>query len=158
MQNFTINKKKVVNDIKKNPRECYEKRLALLPSHLPGDSKNIEKTIIDLCRKYGLKAQTTSDTGVWIDDRKICAIGIHASRYVTTHGLALNCDTDLKWFDHIVPCGIEGKSVTSLTKELSRPVTIKEVIPQYLESFSNTLECDFVEFGSHETENILNSL
>lgn len=106
---------------------------------------HLEKTIIDLCKKYGIKAETTKDTGVWVDDRKICAIGIHASRYITSHGLALNCETDLKWFDNIVPCGIEGKSVTSLSKELQRNVTIDEVLPKFLESFSDVFQCELCE-------------
>lgn len=106
---------------------------------------HLEKTIIDLCKKYEIKAETTKDTGVWVDDRKICAIGIHASRYITSHGLALNCETDLKWFDKIVPCGIEGKSVTSLSKELKRNVTIDEVLPKFLESFKDIFQCEFCE-------------
>ncbi|XP_050059805.1 putative lipoyltransferase 2, mitochondrial [Aphis gossypii] len=68
---------------------------------------NLETTIKNLCNEtYGLNATTTSDTGVWIDNHKICAIGVRCSRYVTTHGLALNCNTDLSWFKHIVPCGL----------------------------------------------------
>uniref|UniRef100_U5EXR5 Octanoyl-[acyl-carrier-protein]:protein N-octanoyltransferase LIPT2, mitochondrial n=1 Tax=Corethrella appendiculata TaxID=1370023 RepID=U5EXR5_9DIPT len=115
---------------------------------------HIEQTIINLCAKYRLKAQTTDDTGVWIDDRKICAIGIHASRYVTTHGLALNCNVDLKWFQHIVPCGIEGKSVTSMTNELERNVSIDEITPKFLDSFSSTLECDLIEIDEDECKKI----
>ncbi|XP_058126935.1 putative lipoyltransferase 2, mitochondrial [Anopheles ziemanni] len=106
---------------------------------------HLERSIIELCRRFGLQAQTTPDTGVWIEDRKICAIGIHASRYVTTHGLALNCNTDLEWFRHIVPCGLAGKSVTSLDAELKRPdLTIDAVMPEFLSSFRDTLECDLV--------------
>lgn len=70
-----------------------------------------------------------------MNDAKICAIGIHASRYLTTHGLALNCNTDLKWFSHIVPCGIPDKSVTSLTQQLQRDISISQVIPQFIETF-----------------------
>lgn len=106
---------------------------------------HLEKTIIDLCKKYEIKAETTKDTGVWVEDRKICALGIHASRYITSHGLALNCETDLKWFDNIVPCGIEGKSVTSLSKELNRNVSINEVLPKFLESFSDIFQCELCE-------------
>uniref|UniRef100_A0A1Q3EXD3 Octanoyl-[acyl-carrier-protein]:protein N-octanoyltransferase LIPT2, mitochondrial n=1 Tax=Culex tarsalis TaxID=7177 RepID=A0A1Q3EXD3_CULTA len=108
---------------------------------------HVEKTVIDLCRKYGIRAETTADTGVWVGggERKICAIGIHASRYVTTHGLALNCDTELDWFGHIVPCGIEGKGVTSLSRELGRRVTVGDVTGPFLDSFRDTLECDLEE-------------
>uniref|UniRef100_A0A8D8H7V8 Octanoyl-[acyl-carrier-protein]:protein N-octanoyltransferase LIPT2, mitochondrial n=2 Tax=Culex pipiens TaxID=7175 RepID=A0A8D8H7V8_CULPI len=108
---------------------------------------HVEKTVIELCRRFGIRAETTQDTGVWVGggERKICAIGIHASRYVTTHGLALNCDTELDWFGHIVPCGIEGKGVTSLSRELGRRVTVGEVTGTFLDSFRDTLECDLEE-------------
>jgi lipoyl(octanoyl) transferase 2 len=105
----------------------------------------IEQTIIDTCEKYSLIARTTCDTGVWIDDRKVCAIGVHGSRFVTSHGLALNCNTDLTWFDHIVPCGIEGKGVTSLSKETSRNITIDRVVPNFVDSFRKTFECEIVD-------------
>lgn len=116
---------------------------------------HIEKTVIDVCRRYGLKAGTTEDTGVWIGNRKICAIGIHASRYVTTHGLALNCDNDLAWFRHIVPCGIEGKGVTSLSEELNREVTVGEATRKFLESFQDILQCDLQEFDLEKQREIL---
>ncbi|XP_001653907.2 putative lipoyltransferase 2, mitochondrial [Aedes aegypti] len=116
---------------------------------------HIEKTVIDLCRRYGLKAATTEDTGVWIGDRKICAIGIHASRYVTTHGLALNCNNDLGWFKHIVPCGIEGKGVTSLSTELSREVPVEEATAKFLESFRDVLQCDLKELEPDKQREIL---
>lgn len=116
---------------------------------------HMEKTIIDLCKKYDIKAQTTADTGVWVEDRKICAIGIHASRYITTHGLALNCNADLSWFKHIVPCGLEGKEVTSLSKELKKEITIDEVTPKFLESFSNIFECHFEELSNEQTRKFI---
>ncbi|KAI9208126.1 uncharacterized protein BJ171DRAFT_405697, partial [Polychytrium aggregatum] len=78
---------------------------------------NIENTLIQTCAKFGINATTTQDTGVWIQDRKIAAIGIHVKRHITAHGFALNCDTDLRWFDHIVPCGLPDKKITSLSQE-----------------------------------------
>ncbi|GBL71538.1 Putative lipoyltransferase 2, mitochondrial, partial [Araneus ventricosus] len=66
---------------------------------------------------------------------------IHGTRYVTSHGIALNCDVDLNWFSHIVPCGLEGKEVTSLSKELQRDVTLKETIPLFLDSFQKHFAC-----------------
>ncbi|KAJ8266578.1 hypothetical protein GJAV_G00132080 [Gymnothorax javanicus] len=66
----------------------------------------LEKTVIDLCWKFGIKASTSPNTGVWVGDNKICAIGINCRMYVTSHGFALNCDTDMRWFENIVPCGI----------------------------------------------------
>lgn len=119
---------------------------------------HLEKTIIDLCKRLDLTAKTTTDTGVWIDDRKICAIGVHGKRYITTHGLALNCDIDLKWFDHIVPCGLIGKRVTSLTNELSRTFTIDDATPIFLSSFRQTFNCNLVELTVDETKDYLNYL
>lgn len=119
---------------------------------------HIEKTIIDLCRKYGIEAKTTEDTGVWIDNRKICAIGIHASRYITTHGLALNCNVDLSWFDHIVPCGLEGKEVTSLSKELSKIITGADVIPEFVASFQDVFNCSTEIIDSSITRKIMSSV
>lgn len=119
---------------------------------------HIEKTVIDLCRRYGIQAATTQDTGVWVGDRKICAIGIHASRYVTTHGLALNCNNDLRWFEHIVPCGIEGKGVTSLSRELDREMGVEDVTPTFLDSFRDILECDLVELEPEKQREILEQI
>lgn len=119
---------------------------------------HIEKTIIDLCKKYGITARTTEDTGVWVDNRKICAVGIHASRYITTHGLALNCNVDLSWFNHIVPCGLEGKEVTSLSKELSKNVTIDDTTPELVASFQDVFKCSTEIVESSETREIIKSL
>lgn len=103
--------------------------------------KQLETTIIDLCKMFKISAKTTEDTGIWVGDKKICAIGIHGKRYITTHGIGLNCNTDLNWFNHIVPCGIEGKGVTSLSNELNRNVCVQEAIPYFLDSFSNNFQC-----------------
>ncbi|KAF7285839.1 hypothetical protein GWI33_009812 [Rhynchophorus ferrugineus] len=118
----------------------------------------IERTVIDLCKKFGLKAETSPHTGVWIGDNKICAIGIHGSRFITTHGLALNCNTDLSWFNHIIPCGIEGKGVTSLSRELNKNISINEVIPEFVKSFCKVFECDSVDIPQQEVTNILNKI
>lgn len=87
--------------------------------------------------------------GVWIDDsRKIAAIGVHAANMMTMHGVAINCNTDLTWYDHIVPCGIQGKGITSLSQELGQDFTIGQTIPYFLESFRETFKCEL----SHEQE------
>lgn len=119
---------------------------------------HIEKTIIDLCKKHGIAARTTEDTGVWVDNRKICAIGIHASRYITSHGLALNCNTDLSWYQHIVPCGLEGKEVTSLSKELAEDVSIDNITPKFLASFQDIFQCSTEIVNQQETQDIVNCL
>lgn len=93
----------------------------------------LEESIILTLEEYGLKAERSKgETGVWLDAgtpfaRKICAMGVKASRWVTMHGFALNVNTDLTYFDYIVPCGIQGKAVTSLERELKRTVPLDEV-------------------------------
>ncbi|XP_067841683.1 octanoyl-[acyl-carrier-protein]:protein N-octanoyltransferase LIPT2, mitochondrial [Heptranchias perlo] len=101
----------------------------------------LERTAVELCRRFGIKAETSPDTGVWVGDDKICAIGIRCGRYVTSHGLALNCNTDLRWFSHITPCGIEGKGVTSLSRALKREVTVSEAVEPFLETFAEQFNC-----------------
>lgn len=116
---------------------------------------HLEKTIISVCAELGLTAGTTPDTGVWIENRKICAIGIHGKRYITTHGLALNCDNDLTWFEHIVPCGLIGKGVTSLSMEMNRPFTVAQTIPLLIDHFGKTFDCNLVECTEDETRDYL---
>uniref|UniRef100_A0A1A8H0Q2 Octanoyl-[acyl-carrier-protein]:protein N-octanoyltransferase LIPT2, mitochondrial n=1 Tax=Nothobranchius korthausae TaxID=1143690 RepID=A0A1A8H0Q2_9TELE len=105
----------------------------------------LEKTVISLCSRFGVEAMTSPHTGVWVGDNKLCAVGIHCGRYVTSHGLALNCNTDLSWFQHIVPCGIEGKGVTSLSKELQRDVSVEETIPYLLDAFGDQFNCQMTD-------------
>ena len=81
--------------------------------------------------------------GVWVNgDRKVAAIGVHVSNLMTMHGVAVNCNTDLSWYDHIVPCGIQGKGVTSLARELDQDFTIGQTIPFFLEAFRETFDCE----------------
>lgn len=94
----------------------------------------LEEAVIQTLAHYGLKGDRYDGfTGVWLDpqvlgkERKICAMGVKCSRWVTMHGLALNVNPDLMYFSHIVPCGIEGKQVTSLAKELKSEVPMQEV-------------------------------
>ena len=94
----------------------------------------LEEAIIRTCADYGLTASRIPGlTGVWLDEnnpakaRKICAFGVRCSRWVTMHGFAFNINSDLRYFNHIVPCGIQDKSVTSLEKELGHPVDVEEV-------------------------------
>jgi len=77
----------------------------------------LEKSLIAVCAKYGIDAMTTEHTGVWTSpDDKIAAIGVHMRRNITSHGVGLNVNTDLWWFDRIVACGLEGKRTTSFSK------------------------------------------
>lgn len=111
----------------------------------------LEQMVIETCKEMGItNASTTQDTGIWVNDRKICAIGVHGSRYVTTHGIGFNCCTDLKWFDHIVPCGIEGKGVTSLSEELKRNVSIEETSQKLVDTFAKVFQCDTIEYTNRD--------
>ncbi|XP_012869452.1 PREDICTED: putative lipoyltransferase 2, mitochondrial [Dipodomys ordii] len=110
----------------------------------------LEKCAVRLCELRGLRdarARPPPYTGVWLGERKICAIGVRCGRHITSHGLALNCSTDLTWFEHIVPCGLVGTGVTSLSKELQRHVSVDEVMPPFLEVFKETFKCTLVSEG-----------
>lgn len=107
----------------------------------------LEEMIIRTLAEYGLKAtRSEGETGVWLDvgtpfARKICAMGVRASRWVTMHGFALNVNADLGYFDNIIPCGIRGKAVTSLHVELGmESVSISEVKAKLLKHFSELFE------------------
>lgn len=108
--------------------------------------RTLEEVIIAVLAEYEIKAtRSPGETGVWLDvgtpfARKICALGVRASRWVTMHGFALNVNTHLPYFDYIVPCGIQGKGVTSLEKELGRQVPIEEVQGKILHYFSRQFD------------------
>jgi lipoyl(octanoyl) transferase len=92
----------------------------------------LEESVIQTLKEFGIEAGRIAGlTGVWIDiaqrPRKICAFGVKTSRWITMHGLALNVNPDLTYFNHIVPCGIQDKAVTSLQAELGHEVEIREV-------------------------------
>lgn len=91
--------------------------------------REIEEIIIQVLQEYGIESgRVEGKTGVWIEgERKICAIGLHCSRWVTSHGFALNVNNDLSLFDMIIPCGIPDKSVTSMSKELGRSIDMDEL-------------------------------
>ena len=111
--------------------------------------RSLEEVIILTLADYGLKGERSQgETGVWLDvgtpkARKICAMGVRASRWVTMHGFALNVNTDLNYFNYIVPCGIADKAVASLKTELGREVPLEEVkqhiTRHFLEVFDATL-------------------
>jgi len=94
--------------------------------------RRLEEVAIRTCADLGATVRRRADvqTGVWVDDEKICAIGVRLLRTrVTLHGMALNCDTDLTWFDGIVACGLPDHGVTSLTRVIGRDVRVDEVAP-----------------------------
>ena len=101
----------------------------------------LEEVIIQTCAEYGLDAGRIEGlTGVWVGQEKICAMGIRCSRWVTMHGFAFNVNTDLNYFNHIVPCGIDDKEVTSLQKILGRPVDPDEVKDHLLRHFEQIFD------------------
>lgn len=96
--------------------------------------RSLEEVIIMTIADFGLKGERSpGETGVWLDpslpgkERKICAMGVRCSRWVTMHGFALNVNTDLQYFDYIIPCGIQHKAVTSIEKELGHAVEMQAV-------------------------------
>jgi len=111
----------------------------------------LEEMVIRTLAEYGLKAERSpGETGVWFDvgtpfARKICALGVRASRWVTMHGFALNVNADLGYFDLMIPCGIKGKAVTSLNVELGKALVDEaEVKTKLLKHFKTLFEAEFV--------------
>jgi lipoyl(octanoyl) transferase len=104
----------------------------------------IEEALIRTCADFGLvTGRVDGRSGVWVDgDRKVGAIGIRVARGVTMHGFALNCDNDLSWYDRIVPCGISDASVTTISAELGRDVTVSEVLPAAERHLAEVLRAD----------------
>ena len=109
--------------------------------------RNLEEVIILTLKDYGIKGERSSgETGVWIDtgvmgkERKICAIGVRCSRWITMHGFAFNVNTDLSYFDNIIPCGIGNKKVTSLQHELGKEVDINEAKERVKENFEKVFD------------------
>lgn len=114
--------------------------------------RNLEEVTIRVLAEYGICGERSpGETGVWIEpgikgrERKICAIGVRCSRWITMHGFALNVNTDLTWFGDIVPCGIQDKQVTSLEKELGRPVDLAAVKSAWMRRFEEVFDCVLVE-------------
>ena len=114
--------------------------------------RNLEEVIIKTLEDYGIKGdRSKGETGVWIDplvkgrERKICAIGVRCSRWITMHGLAFNINTDLDYFNNIIPCGIQDKQVTSLQKELGANMNMEEVKEKVKNYFSEIFEVEIVE-------------
>lgn len=112
----------------------------------------LEEMVILTLAEYGLKAERSKgETGVWLDvgtpfARKICALGVRASRWVTMHGFALNVNADLGYFDLMIPCGIKDKAVTSLNIELGKKeVNLEEVKEKLLKHFSILFEAEFIK-------------
>ena len=110
----------------------------------------LEEVIIQTLAEYGLEgSRSKGETGVWLDvdtprARKICAMGVRCSRWVTMHGWAFNINTDLSYFDLIVPCGITNKGVTSLKKELGHEIELDEVKEKLLFHFAKIFDAELI--------------
>lgn len=109
----------------------------------------LEETIILTLDEYGIKAgRSKGETGVWLDAdnifkaRKICAMGVRCSRWVTMHGWGFNVNSDLDYFNNIIPCGIQDKAVTSLKKELGQEVDMGQIKSQLKKHFSSLFSCE----------------
>src|ERR1700730_985626 len=114
--------------------------------------RDLEEVIILTLAEYGIKGgRSAGETGVWIEsdkkgrERKICALGVRCSRWITMHGFAFNVNTDLSFFEHIIPCGIQDKKVTSLEKELGRPIVMAEVKQKVKDNFEKVFGVDLIE-------------
>ncbi|MEW5883318.1 MAG: lipoyl(octanoyl) transferase LipB [Armatimonadota bacterium] len=106
--------------------------------------RNLEETMIVALREFALDAyRFPPNTGVWVNERKIAAIGIKVSRWVSLHGIALNCNNDLSPFSLIVPCGIREYPVTSLTRECGREVTVEEAAAPAIRAFAEVFGLEF---------------
>jgi len=112
----------------------------------------LEECIILTLKEYGIESgRSQGETGVWLDvenplkARKICAMGVRCSRWVTMHGLAFNVNSDLDYFNNIIPCGINDKAVTSLNKELGRDVNLEEIKGKVKRHFSTLFEAELID-------------
>ena len=119
---------------------------------------SFEEGIILTIYEYGLKGERSAgETDVWLDanvkgkERKICAMGVRCSRWVTMHGFALNVNTDLNYFNHIIPCGIADKKVTSIKQELGMEVDIDEVKTKLKKNSSRVFNVSIEEGLLHES-------
>jgi len=115
--------------------------------------RNLEEVIIKTIAEYGITGERSKgETGVWIQpgvhgrERKICAIGVRCSRWVTMHGFALNVNTDLNYFNYIIPCGIQNKQVTSLQNELGKPLDFEELKQKLRNNFEKIFGVVLVDY------------
>jgi lipoyl(octanoyl) transferase len=108
--------------------------------------RSLEEVFIRTARDFGIEAERSPGAaGVWVGNNKLAAMGVHLSRWVTSHGFALNVNTDLSYFEWIVPCGLRDKGVTSLAKLLGRPVEMQAVAERVVEHFGVVFGVEVVE-------------
>jgi lipoyl(octanoyl) transferase len=108
--------------------------------------RGLEEVLIEVAAEYGIQAgRLAGAPGVWVGSNKLAAMGVHISRWVTSHGFAFNVNTDLRYFDGIVPCGLRDKDVTSLQRLLGRRVEMGEVGEKVVRQFGRVFELEMVE-------------
>jgi lipoyl(octanoyl) transferase len=113
--------------------------------------RNLEEVIIRAIANFGIEStRSEGETGVWIDAlnphkaRKICALGVRTSRWITMHGFALNVNTDLSYFEMIIPCGIQNKQVTSMEKEIGKKINVQEVEKEICKHFQDVFDIELI--------------
>ena len=112
----------------------------------------LERCLVEMLLDFGIPSETLPGaTGVWVEGRKIGAIGVRTSSWVTSHGLALNVNTDLRYFDLIVPCGLVGRGVTSMAAQLGRPLELSEVRSCFIRHFARAFGRSFRVADREET-------
>jgi lipoyl(octanoyl) transferase len=123
--------------------------------------RSLEQVIILTIKEYGLQGERSKgETGVWLDasikgrERKICAMGIRCSRWVTMHGFALNVNVDLNYFSFITPCGIADKKVTSIEKEIGHKVSMDEVKQKLVKNFEMVFDAEIINHEDNSTHTI----
>ncbi len=112
--------------------------------------RSLEEVIIQTLKSYKIDGERSkNETGVWIKskkiEKKICALGVKASRWVTMHGLALNVNTDLSFFENIIPCGIKNKSITSISNECGKKIKLDDVKEKIIENFLDVFSANLVD-------------
>jgi len=151
---YTLGKSGDLSNLLINEQQLKEKGATYYKINRGGDityhgpGQIVGYPILKTIAEYGLKGERSpGETGVWLDvgtpfARKICAMGIRSSRWVTMHGFALNVNTDLGYFDNIIPCGIRGKAVASMESELNQKISLEEVKEKILTHFTELFEVE----------------
>jgi len=123
-----------------------------------GYMRNLEESLIRLLDHCSIKAgRDPRFTGVWTEKGKIAAMGVHLGRWITRHGFALNVNTDLSYYDLIVPCGIVGKGVTSIQQHLSHAIDLEEVAGRYISEFAPVFDRDMIRMSESELRDEIRS-
>ena len=115
--------------------------------------RSLEEVMIGVAAGFAVRAtRLNGATGVWVGNEKLVAMGVHISRWVTSHGFAFNVNTDMRYFEHIVPCGLRGKGVTSLQRLLGEPVKMEAVVQRVIEEFGRVFGLEMAKFEESTVE------